>query len=65
MTVVVTMQQIFHEEAEIVVASLKKGRSAGDDNIPAEFVNAGEETMIGVLTEICNRTCRSGDWPTP
>ena len=26
---------------------------------------AGGETMIDVLTEICNRIWRTGDWPTP
>ena len=49
----------------MAVASLKKGKSAGVDNIPAEFVQAGGETMINVLTEICNRNCRTGEWPTP
>ena len=50
------LQPILHEEVEIAVASLKKGKSAGVDNIPAELVQAGGETMIDVLTEICNRT---------
>ena len=50
---------------EIAVASLKKGKSAGVDNIPAELVQAGGETMIDVLTEICNRIWRTGEWPTP
>ena len=46
---------IIREEVEIAVASLKKGKSAGVDNIPAELVQAGGETMTDVLTEICNR----------
>ena len=46
---------ILREEVEIAVASLKKGKSARVDNIPAELVQAGGETMIDVLTEICNR----------
>ena len=49
------LQPILHEEVEIAAASLKKGKSAGVDNIPAELVQAGGETMIDVLTEICNR----------
>ena len=49
------LQPILQEEVEIAVASLKKGKSAGVDNIPAELVQAGGETMIDVLTEICNR----------
>ena len=35
------LQPILREEAEIAVASLKKGESAGVDNIPAELVQAG------------------------
>ena len=50
---------------EIAVGSLKRGKSVGVDNIPAELVQAGEETMIYVLTEICNRIWRIGELPTP
>ena len=42
------LQPILREEVEIAVASLKKGKSAGVDNIPAELVQAGGETMIDV-----------------
>ena len=35
------LQPIFREEVEIAVASLKKGKSAGVDNIPAELVQGG------------------------
>ena len=59
------LQPILREEVEIAVASLKKGKSAGVDNIPAELVQAGGEIMIDVLTEICNRIWRTGEWPTP
>ena len=58
------LQPILREEVEIAVASLKNGKSAGVDNIPAELVQAGGETMIDVLTEICNRIWRTGEWPT-
>ena len=59
------LQPILREEVEIAVASLKKRKSAGVDNIPAELVQAGGETMKYVLTEICNRIWRTGEWPTP
>ena len=60
------LQPILREVVEIAVASLKKGKSSGVDNIPAELsVQAGGETMIDVLTEICNRIWRTGEWPTP
>ena len=38
------LQPSLHEEVESAVASLKKGKSAGVDNIPAELVQAGGET---------------------
>ena len=56
---------ILREEVEIAVASLKKVKSAGVDNIPAELVQAGGETMIDVSTDIYNRIWRTGEWPTP
>ena len=43
----------------------EKGKSAGVNNIPAELVQAGGETMINVLTEICNKIWRIGEWSTP
>ena len=57
------LQPILREEVVIAVASLKK--SAGVYNIPAELVQAGGETMIDVLREICNRIWTTGEWPTP
>ena len=59
------LQPILREEVEIAVASMKKGKSAGVDNIPAELVKVDGETMIDVLTEICNRIGRTGEWLTP
>ena len=49
------LQPILRMEVERAVASLKNGKSAVVDNIPAELDQAGGETMIDVLTEICNR----------
>ena len=59
------LQPNLREEIEIAVASLKKGKSSGVDNIPAELVQASGETMISLLTEICNRIWKTGEWPTP
>ena len=59
------LQPILREEAEIAVASLKLRKSAGVANIPAELFQASGETMIDVLTEICNRIWRIGEWPCP
>ena len=62
-TLFIRLQAILSEEVEIAVASMKKGKSAGVDHIPAELVQAGGESMIDVLTEICNRIRRTGEWP--
>ena len=40
------LQPILREEVEIAAAASKKGKSAGVDNIPAFFVQAGEETIM-------------------
>ena len=44
---------------------MKKGKSAGVDNIPAELVQAGEEDVITALTTICNKIWQTGKWSTP
>ena len=56
---------ILREEVEAAVKSLKKGKSAGIDNIPAVLVQAGGEAMITTLTTICNKIWQTGEWPTP
>ena len=46
---------ILRKEVEAAVRSLKKGKSAGVDNIPAELVREGGEDVITALTTICNK----------
>ena len=46
---------ILRKEVEVAVQSLKKGKSAGVDNIPAELVQADGEDVITALTTICNK----------
>ena len=55
---------ILHREVEAAVQSLKKGKSAGVDNIPAELVQAGGEDAITAVTTICNTIWQTGEWPT-
>ena len=55
---------ILRKEVEAAVQSLKKGKSAGIDNIPAELVQAGGEDVITALTTICYKTWQTGEWPT-
>ena len=56
---------ILRNEVEAAVQSLKKGKSAGVDNIPAELVQAGGEDVIITITTICNKIWQTGEWPTP
>ena len=46
---------ILRREVEAAVQSLKKGKSAGVDNIPAELVQAGGEDVITALTTMCDQ----------
>ena len=49
---------------EAAVKAQKTGTSAGVDNIPAELVQAGGEAMIDILTAVCNKIWKTGEWPT-
>ena len=55
---------ILREVVEAAVKALKMGKSAGVDNIPAELVQAGGEAMVDILTAICNKIWKTGEWPT-
>ena len=56
---------ILRKEVEAAVQSLKKGKLAGVDNIPAELVQAGGDDVITALTTIFNKIWQTGEWPTP
>ena len=56
---------ILRREVEAAVQSLKKGKSAGVDNIPAELVQADGEDIITTLTITCHKIWQAGEWPTP
>ena len=56
---------ILCREMEAAVQSLRKGKSAGVDTIPAELIRAGGEDVITALTTICNKIWQTGEWPTP
>ena len=57
---------ILREEVEAAVKSLKRGKSAGVDNIPAELLQQGEgEAMVNALLIICNKIWQTEEWPTP
>ena len=56
---------ILREEVGAAVKSLKRGKSAGVDNILAELLQQGGEAMVNALLIICNKIWRTGEWPTP
>ena len=56
---------ILHEEVGAAVKSLKKGKLAGVDNIPAELLQQGGAAMVNALLIICNKIWWTGEWPTP
>ena len=49
---------------QAAVQSLKKGKSAGVDNIPAELDQAGEDDVITAVTTICIQIWQTREWPT-
>ena len=55
---------ILRKEVAAAVQSLKKGKSAGVDNISAELVWANGEDVFTALATICNKICQTGEWPT-
>ena len=56
---------ILRKEVEAAVQPLKKGKSAGVDNIPTELVQEGGEDVIAALTTICNKIWQTGEWQNP
>ena len=54
-------QPILRKEVQAAVPSLKKGKSAGVDNIPAELVQAGGEDVITALTTCLLYTSDAAD----
>ena len=56
---------VLRREVEAAVQSLKKGKSAGVNNIPAELVQAGGGDVITDLKTICHKIWQTGEWPTP
>lgn len=54
---------ILHEAVKATVRSLNYGKSAGSDNFPVELLKHVEAT-IDILTIICNKVWKTGDWPT-
>ena len=56
---------ILRKKVETADQLLKKGKSAGVDNIQAELAQAGGEDVITTLTTTCNKIQQTGEWSTP
>ena len=54
---------ILREDVGAAVNAVKMGKSGGVDNILADLIQAGGEAMIDILTSICNKTWKTGEWP--
>ena len=54
---------ILPEEVEKAIDQLKKGKSPGADNIPAELIQHCGPELITVLTSICQRIWKNKEWP--
>ena len=58
-------QRITTKEMAAAIQSLKKGKSAGVDNIPAELAQAGGQDVITTLTTIWDKIWPTRERPTP
>lgn len=56
---------VLREEVEAAIRSRKIRKSAAVDNIPAELLKHGGESVVDILTIICNKIWQTGEWPTP
>ena len=56
---------LLRREVEAAVQSLKKWKSAGVNNIPAELVQAGGEDVITALTTICHKIWQTARMANP
>ena len=55
---------IIKEEMESAIRALTDVKAALVDNIPAELIKNGGESVIELLTKICNKIWQTGEWPT-
>ena len=55
---------ILRQEVESAVKTLKCGKAAGVDNVPAELITHGGQPVVEVLHAICNKIWETGKWPS-
>jgi hypothetical protein len=52
-----------HLKVEIAMAKLKKYKSASSEQIPAEFIQAGGETLVSVIHRLVNSIWNEEELP--
>ena len=55
---------ILRQEVESAIKTLKCGKAAGVDNVPAELITHGGQPVVEVLHAICNKIWDTGKWPS-
>ena len=55
---------ILRQEVESAIKTLKCGKAAGVDNVPAELITHGGQPVVDVLHAICNKIWETGKWPS-
>ena len=55
---------IIRQEVESAIKTLKCGKAAGVDNVPAELITHGGQPVVEVLHAICNKIWGTGKWPS-
>ena len=55
---------ILRQEVESAIKTLKCGKAAGVDNVPAELITQGSQPVVEVLHAICNKIWETGKWPS-
>jgi hypothetical protein len=50
-------------EVEIAIAKLKKYKSPGSDEIPAEVIEAGSEVLLSAIHKLINSVCNREELP--
>ena len=54
---------VLKSEIRSAIKKMKCQKAVGLDDIPAEALKAGEETVVDVMKVINDRIWRTGDWP--
>ena len=57
-------EDILVSEVEWAIRELKRGKSPGADNITAELIPGGGDSIVKVLHKLCNEILRTKKWPS-